>query len=53
MENIDNIGKSKNVEEDEGNINDHKTHRMPPATSSIEATCFKRCCPFTHKRIPT
>jgi hypothetical protein len=42
MEDIDNIGRSNNVKEDEGNINDHKTHRKPPATSSIGATCIRR-----------
>jgi hypothetical protein len=29
MEDIDNVGKFDNVEEDEGNINDQKTHKMP------------------------
>jgi hypothetical protein len=29
MEDIDNAGKFDNVKEDEGNINDHKTHKMP------------------------
>jgi hypothetical protein len=53
MENINNVGKFDNVEEDEGNINDHKTHKMPHATSSIKATCFKKCYLFTHKRILT
>jgi hypothetical protein len=53
MEDIDRARKSNNVEEDKTNINNHERHRMPPATSSIKANYFKRCCPFMHKRILT
>jgi hypothetical protein len=53
MEDIDNVGKSDNVEEDERNINNNEIDRMPLATSSIEATCFRRCYPFMHQRILT
>jgi hypothetical protein len=53
MEDVNNFGKFDGVDEDEGNISESKTHMMPPVGSSTEATWFRRCCPYTHRRILT